>query len=469
MSAPAALGFHKPEVLYGWGALDELAHRPYRAGWFLARAQGVACHYLPTSTQGHELSFDDYWRRARRFAFDYFRERHGEHWDELFWSATSAHKIEVNAFREHKRLWAGAFTPSELLERTGGDVAPAIEATAPRGERTRPARTDARGLEAWPLATQAAQRLLAWPDYTDAGELEQLFDSFARPLVGRSEVCLCLRFDESIDGSEPSVVERLQQAFERTLGAQAPLEILLIDDEIEMDQLPRLGAAIAGFADLPSAAHGPRAEFLRATGASALSGGDALRLRLEQLCTPRYGRDVLDQVDFNLVNAAASAARGRRDLRRGRLERVCRSLPDTVTNLIACRHVNDDRQTAVVTQIERRRAHERFHHARAGRRRHQRTRDLAGSGNHIVWVSPAFERLRLDGAREADTIDAVGENFFADYKFDPEGVLVFLRFLREHDHEALHARLRVGKHFQFGMLFGIGGDRNRDYPEEYRQ
>jgi hypothetical protein len=257
---------------------------------------------LPTSTQGHELSFDDYWRRARRFAFDYFRERHGEHWDELFWSATSAHKIEVNAFREHKRLWAGAFTPSELLERTGGDVAPAIEATAPRGERTRPARTDARGLEAWPLATQAAQRLLAWPDYTDAGELEQLFDSFARPLVGRSEVCLCLRFDESIDGSEPSVVERLQQAFERTLGAQAPLEILLIDDEIEMDQLPRLGAAIAGFADLPSAAHGPRAEFLRATGASALSGGDALRLRLEQLCTPRYGRDVLDQVDFNLVN-----------------------------------------------------------------------------------------------------------------------------------------------------------------------
>jgi len=302
MSAVEQVGFLNPQFRYGWGAMDELAHRLYRAGWFLARAQGVGCHYLPTSTQGHDLSFDEYWRRARRFAFDYFRERHGEHWDELFWSATAGHAIEINAFREHKRLWSGGFTPSELLERSGGDVAPSIEAAPRTPERAPSTRREAPAIEAWPLATEAPYRLLAWPDYSDEGNLEQLFDGFARTLVGRTDACLCLRFDERVDGSEEHVVERLQQVFARVLGAQAPLEVLLVDDALEREDLPRLGAAVVGYARLPSSARSARREFLEATCASELSGGDALRLRLDCLGNPSYGRDVLDRVDFQLVS-----------------------------------------------------------------------------------------------------------------------------------------------------------------------
>lgn len=301
MAAITAVGFLNPQFRYGWGAMDELAHRLYRAGWFLARAQGIGCHYLPTSTQGHDLSFDEYWRRARRFAFDYFRERHGEHWDELFWSATAGHAIEINAFREHKRLWSGAFTPSELLERSGGDVAPSIEAAPRSAERSQATRPETSAVEAWPLATEAPYRLLAWPDYSDESDVEQLFDGFARVLVGRTDVCLCLRFDERFDGPEPQIVELLQRVFARVLGSLAPLEVLLVDDVLEREDLARLGAALIGYARLPSSAQSRRREFLEATGALELSGGDALRMRLDRLANPSYGRDVLDSVDFNLV------------------------------------------------------------------------------------------------------------------------------------------------------------------------
>lgn len=305
MQAIEEIGFLNPEFLYGWGAMDELAHRLYQNGWFVARARGVNCHYLPTSTQGHDLPFDEYWRRARRFAFDYFRERHGEHWDELFWSATAGHAIEVNAFREHKRLWSGAFTPAELLERSGGELAPAIATTHERsaGEEGAPARHPrVRGtLEPWPLATEAPYRLLAWPDYRDERELEHLFDGFARHLVARSDACLCLRFDAEHDGEESVVVERLQAVYARVLGADAPLEVLLIDDPLTSQDLPRLSAALAGYATLASSSQGARRTFLEGLSCHALADGDALRARLTELAHPRYGREALDTVDFAIV------------------------------------------------------------------------------------------------------------------------------------------------------------------------
>lgn len=305
MQAIEEIGFLNPDFLYGWGAMDELAHRLYQNGWFVARARGVNCHYLPTSTQGHDLSFDEYWRRARRFAFDYFRERHGEHWDELFWSATAGHGIEVNAFREHKRLWSSAFTPAELLERSSGELAPAIATTGERSAVLEEAASkDTRGraaLEPWPLATEAPYRLLAWPDYRDERELEQLFDGFARHLVARSDACLCLRFDAEHDGDEATVVERLQAVYARVLGADAPLEVLLVDDPLTSQDLLRLSAALAGYATLPSSAQGARRAFLGSLTCAALDDGDALRARLTELARPRYGREALDSVDFSIV------------------------------------------------------------------------------------------------------------------------------------------------------------------------
>ena len=303
MTAIDEVGFLDPAFQYGWGAMDELAHRLYCRGWFLARASGVGCHYLPASTQGHDLPFDEYWRRARRFAFDYFRQRYGEHWDELFWSALQGQGTLINAYREHKRIWAGAFSPAELLERSGGDVAPAIAAALPADETPLLARAEAGATEPWPLASDAAYRVLAWPDYGDERELEQLFDEFARVLVGRSDVCLCLRFDESIDGPEELVIERVQRMHERTLGSAAPLEVLVVDDSLAPLDLPRLGAAVIGNCELPSAAREPRRAFFAATQTLRMEHAEALRARLEQWSHPRYAHETLEGVDFALVRA----------------------------------------------------------------------------------------------------------------------------------------------------------------------
>ncbi len=303
MSAIDDVGFLNPTFRYGWGAMDELAYSLYRRGWFLARAQGVGCHHLPVSAHGQDVAVDEYWRRARRFAFDYYGERYGEHWDELFWSAAAGHGPEMNVFREHKNIWAGAFSPEELLQRTSDELAPSITAMQVHNEIATRVRRAPAALEPWPLASEATWRVLAWPDYSDEAELGELFDVFARALVGRCDACLCLRFDEAIDGDESSVVERLERAYRRVLGAEAPLEVLLVDDELDADALPRLGLAVVGFARLPSSDHGVRNDFLKATRTPALSDGEAVRSQLLQLTQPSYGRETLDSVDFALVHA----------------------------------------------------------------------------------------------------------------------------------------------------------------------
>ncbi len=303
MSAIDDVGFLNPKFRYGWGAMDELAYSLYRRGWFLARAQGVGCHYLPVSAHGQDLAVDEYWRRARRFAFDYYGERYGEHWDELFWSAAAGHGPEMNVFREHKNIWAGAFSPEELLQRTSDELAPSITSAQIHNDTAQAVRRAPATLEPWPLASEAIWRVLAWPDYSDEAELDALFDVFARALVGRSDACLCLRFEESIDGDESLVVERLERAYRRVLGAEAPLEVLLVDDELDADDLPRLGLAVVGFARLPSSSHGVRNDFIQGTQASPLADGEALRALLLQLTRPGYGREALDSVDFAVVHA----------------------------------------------------------------------------------------------------------------------------------------------------------------------
>ncbi len=303
MAAIDDVGFLNPAFRYGWGAMDELAYSLYRRGWFLARAQGVGCHHLPVSAHGQGVAVDEYWRRARRFAFDYYCERYGEHWDELFWSAAAGHGPEINVFREHKNIWAGAFSPQELLQRSSDELAPSITAAQVKSDTSTADRRTLDSIEPWPLASNATWRVLAWPDYSDEAELDGLFDVFARALVGRLDACLCLRFDASSDGDESVVVERLERAYRRTLGAEAPLEVLLVDDELDALSLPRLGMAVVGFARLPSSDQAVRNDFLTRTQAPALADGEALRTLLLQLNRPRYGRETLDSVDFAVVHA----------------------------------------------------------------------------------------------------------------------------------------------------------------------
>ena len=135
----------------------------------------------------------------------------------------------------------------------------------------------ARPADAFPLATDATKRFLAWPDYADAAELDELFERFGRVLTGQANACLCLRHDPAIDGPDEAAVAALTASFERTLGATAELELLLINDALENDDWRRLGKAIDGVFLLPSSSASPRAEAIARTRARTV--GSVARLR----------------------------------------------------------------------------------------------------------------------------------------------------------------------------------------------
>ena len=61
------------------------------------------------------------------------------------------------------------------------------------------------------------------------------------------------------------------------LGSDTDLDVLLIDEAIPTRQIPRLGLAMTASIRLPSAASGPRGNFLRQLGAPVLESGQALR------------------------------------------------------------------------------------------------------------------------------------------------------------------------------------------------
>ena len=117
----------------------------------------------------------------------------------------------------------------------------------------------------WPLATRAPTRLLAWPDYRSPEELTLLFRAYGAALADRPDTCLCLRRDPQTDLPAEAVQQILEAAFSLHVK-EGSLDILVIDDPLGPADWPRLGAAVTGCLDLPSAAWGRRAAFLSSVG-----------------------------------------------------------------------------------------------------------------------------------------------------------------------------------------------------------
>lgn len=114
-------GFLNPAFQYCWGAIHELAYRLNTHGWFVAYSDEVSYGHLGGTTYGakgtNTISREEYQRRAKRFAYDYMRERYGDDWAETFWSAAAPFGVTIDTFAEHKEYWASGFTPDELVAR----------------------------------------------------------------------------------------------------------------------------------------------------------------------------------------------------------------------------------------------------------------------------------------------------------------------------------------------------------------
>lgn len=133
---------------------------------------------------------------------------------------------------------------------------------------------------AWPLATAAEFRILAWPDYDQPGELESLMRRIAKPVADNPAVCLCLRHDPEVDGDAAVAVESLREVHDRIVGQESSLEVLLVDDPMTREDWARLGVAVQGLAILASGRTQPRLSFNEAIQAPRIRSGADLEAQL---------------------------------------------------------------------------------------------------------------------------------------------------------------------------------------------
>jgi len=101
------VGFLNPDFKYCWGAIHELSYKLYKRGLCVAYEDKVQMRHLGGSTYGKKtgtISRDEYQKRAKRFAANYFKKTYGDRWDEEF-TKHLPKDIKINTYKEHKKLW----------------------------------------------------------------------------------------------------------------------------------------------------------------------------------------------------------------------------------------------------------------------------------------------------------------------------------------------------------------------------
>ncbi|HEY2900971.1 MAG TPA: glycosyltransferase family A protein [Polyangia bacterium] len=107
-------------------------------------------------------------------------------------------------------------------------------------------------LPAFPLATKAVHRILAWPRYEEPDDLDWLIGQFGPLLRDRTDVCLCLRHHPTRDIPAADAARAVAAAFTRAFGATSTIEALLIDDRLDDLGWTALGRAVTAVLALPS-------------------------------------------------------------------------------------------------------------------------------------------------------------------------------------------------------------------------
>ncbi|MCC6405971.1 MAG: DUF1698 domain-containing protein [Planctomycetes bacterium] len=335
-SAIDEVGFLDPTREHDAGAIDELAFRLYSRGWIVACSDTVTCRRASGSSHPAPSA------RELASTLDTFRRAHGERWDEVFFAATRRHALETNTYALHRELWeraaavaspaaaAPAAIPARAVAATPAPTASAASAPAgstpsasstpaspfprfsPRAEI--PAAMPAALADApaarprFGIATDAALRVFAWPDWRDQSELARLLSDFARPLIGRKDACLCLRRDPKLDPSSAQTLANLEAAHARTLGEDSPVEVLIVDDELTPADWSELERVITVAVALPSSRGGERAALYAALGRKVVHKPEDViatpatsTLDRVSPALPSYTKEELDRVDWNVV------------------------------------------------------------------------------------------------------------------------------------------------------------------------
>jgi hypothetical protein len=118
----------------------------------------------------------------------------------------------------------------------------------------------------WPMGTDAMVRILAWPDYTNAEQIQKVLQASCR-LFGHDDACLCLRYDARIDPPISQVVENINAQLQKRPEVREQgqdINILIVDDEIPANEWYRVGLTAFCAVGFDSSPENTRDQFINA-------------------------------------------------------------------------------------------------------------------------------------------------------------------------------------------------------------
>jgi hypothetical protein len=132
------------------------------------------------------------------------------------------------------------------------------------------------------LATSACHRLLAWPRYERAIDLDTLVRTFGPAFSDRDDVCLCLRHDPAIDIPLPDAIAAVSAELTRAAGPDPRFEVLMVDNPLDEGGWSSLARAITGVILLPWSWDVQRQRPLAGLGHPLMTSAEDLRRHLAQ-------------------------------------------------------------------------------------------------------------------------------------------------------------------------------------------
>lgn len=134
----------------------------------------------------------------------------------------------------------------------------------------------------WPLATDRARRIIAWPRWERARGLASVLRLAQEAgAFDHGDVCLCLRLDPAIDPPTEKAMEALSAAIGEVLPADGDAQLLLVNEAISEIDWPRLGAAVVAAVGSSKERDPSRLRFLRALDRPVLTRSSGLKSFLD--------------------------------------------------------------------------------------------------------------------------------------------------------------------------------------------
>ncbi|HEX3694345.1 MAG TPA: glycosyltransferase [Polyangia bacterium] len=131
-----------------------------------------------------------------------------------------------------------------------------------------------------PIDATKPHRLFAWPRYDQAGDLQTLAQIFGPALANRTDVRLYLRHDETVDPPIAEATRALEAAFVGALGADADVDVLLVNEPLDDAGWAALAPTITTVLLVPSSLEPARRRRLTELRRPMVATGDDLRLQM---------------------------------------------------------------------------------------------------------------------------------------------------------------------------------------------